>query len=232
MATQEEIDKVNLTVRRTFCEISWKELDKRNFINEIKSSPAFINRKKQFLSYFNDEEKEQIEKINILLNNNEFILDFLTTPPMFGNMRGRKFNEIVKKKVLSIESFKEEPYEINFEKKHTTFSTTEKPDFTIYNTQSKRVIIGMNQIDLWSGGQQLNRGAKYILENTNKNRDVLFLCVIASNEKCFFSKENCTSKKFKILQKGFDNDTLCYLKDLERIAKKWFEITPNETTSE
>lgn len=36
----------------------------------------------------------------------------------------------------------------------------------------KKIIIDMNQLDLWSGGHQINRGAKYLLDNkfnSNKN---------------------------------------------------------------
>jgi hypothetical protein len=41
-----------------------------------------------------------------------------------------------------------------------------------------RVIIGMNQIDLWSGGQQINRGSKYLVNNKH-NTEKSKLCVIS-----------------------------------------------------
>ena len=34
----------------------------------------------------------------------------------------------------------------------------------------------MNQLDLWNGGQQLNRGYKYL--NTTYNNKIKLLCVV------------------------------------------------------
>jgi hypothetical protein len=64
----------------------------------------------------------------------------------------------------------------------------------------------MNQLDLWNGGQQLNRGFKYI-ENNGNNENKL-LCVVCN-------KIKFTSDK---------NNTLCYLNNLENIIKSYFSI--------
>jgi hypothetical protein len=40
--------------------------------------------------------------------------------------------------------------------------TTEIPDWYILEKSTGKVIIGMNQLDLWSGGQQINRGFRAV----------------------------------------------------------------------
>lgn len=215
---QDELDTINKRVRNTFCPDTWKKLDRSACIDEIQEFPSFIQRKNSFLSYFSDDEKHVAEK---LMDNKAFIIDFLITPSMLSSVVGRKFNNLVKDKILSIDAFKDAPYEIEFEKNHHTYVSAEIPDFTIYNKDTQKCIIGMNQIDLWKGGHQTNRGDKYITNPPHNDPNVLLLAVIASNEKCFFTKRNSKSKHFMLFKKGFQNDTLCYIKDIERIAKNW-----------
>lgn len=77
-----------------------------------------------------------------------------------GVVRGNKFNNIVKEYIIKI-GLDNEKFDICFEKKHDNFITTEILDWYIYEKTTNRIIIGMNQLDLWGGGQQLNRGSKY-----------------------------------------------------------------------
>lgn len=65
----------------------------------------------------------------------------------------------------------------------------------------------MNQLDLWGGGQQLNRGSKYIENNKHNTKDSKLLCVVC-NEIQFKSK----NKAYALFVTGFEKDTLCYLK--------------------
>ena len=46
----------------------------------------------------------------------------------------------------------------------------------------------MNQLDLWGGGQQLNRGSKYIENNKHNNENSKLLCVVC-NQITFKSKK-------------------------------------------
>jgi hypothetical protein len=72
--------------------------------------------------------------------------------------------------------------------------TSEIPDWYILEKISKKIIIGMNQLDLWNGGQQLNRGFKYI-ENNGNNKNKL-LCIVCNKIK-FTSDKNKSYKLFK-----------------------------------
>jgi hypothetical protein len=129
-----------------------------------------------------------------------------------GVKRGNKFNEIVKKEILSF-GLDSNQFEIQFEKKNDLYPTNEKPDWYIFNKQTKKAVIGMNQLDLWSGGAQSNRGAKYVMES--KSSDSYRLLSVVCN-KIQFEKE--TKKEFQLFKKGFENNTLCYLKNLKSIV--------------
>lgn len=134
-----------------------------------------------------------------------------------GSVRGKKFNEIVKQRILSF-GLDEKLYDIQFEKYCEDIKTSELPDFYIQHKITKKTIIGMNQLDLW-GGAQLNRGYKYIFESKLNTPTSKLLCVVCKDADIRGKK----SKMVKILNKGFKNDTLCYLGNLKIIINKFFE---------
>ena len=121
---------------------------------------------------------------------------------------------ILKKIQLDIERF-----DIFFEKKCNLYLTTEIPDWYILDKTSNRIIIGMNQLDIWSGGQQLNRGYKYIDDNKHNTNNSKLVCVICN--KIQFKNKN---KAYKLFEIGFRNNTLCYLNNLENIIKSYFQL--------
>ena len=96
--------------------------------------------------------------------------------------------------------------------------TTDIPDWYILEKSTNKIIIGMNQIDLWSSRQQFNRGLKYLIDNKHNNKNSKLLCVIC-NEIQFKSKKN---KAYKLFETGFDNNTLCYLNNLQHIITTYF----------
>ena len=76
----------------------------------------------------------------------------------------------------------------------------------------------MNQLDLWKGGQQINRAGSYILNNKYDNINIKLLCVICNKTK--LNKEN--TKLHKIFSKGLKDKTICYLNDLQNIIFNFF----------
>ena len=78
----------------------------------------------------------------------------------------------------------------------------------------------MNQLDLWGGGQQLNRGSKYIINSKYNNENSKLLCVICNNIE-LKSKKN---KVFNLFNIGFQNNTLCYLNNLQNIIYSYFNL--------
>ena len=111
-------------------------------------------------------------------------------------------------------------FEICFEKKCEYHLTSEIPDWYILEKSSNKIIIGMNQLDLWGGGHQLNRGSKYLENNEHNTEHSKLLCVIC-NEIEFKSEKN---KAFKLFQTGFKNNTLCYINNLHQIITSYFSI--------
>jgi len=97
--------------------------------------------------------------------------------------------------------------------------TDEIPDWYIYNKNTSKILIGMNQLDLWNGGHQLNRGFKYLINNKTNNV-IKILCVVC-NEITF---KNNKTKAFKLFETGFKNNTLTYINNLRNIIFKFFDI--------
>jgi hypothetical protein len=148
---------------------------------------------------------------------NKYILELIPVGTK-GVIRGNKFNKIVREYITNLKLDKK-TYEICFEKKCENIDTFEIPDWYIKNINTNKVIIGMNQLDLWSGGQQKNRGSKYLIDCKFNNDKTKLLCVVC-NEIKFKTKKN---KAFNFFEIGFKNDTLCYLNNLETIIKKFLD---------
>ena len=136
-----------------------------------------------------------------------------------GVIRGNKFNNIVKQFITKLE-LDADRFDIYFEKKCKEHFTTEIPDWYILEKSTNKIMIGMNQLDLWRGGQQLNRGSKYIENNKHNNENSKLLCVVC-NEIQFKSK---TNKAYKLFETGFKNNTLCYLNNLQNIINLYFNV--------
>ena len=134
-----------------------------------------------------------------------------------GVIRGNKFNESVKQYILSL-NLDTAKYDIQFENKCSEYDTSEIPDWFVLEKRTKKVMIGMNQLDLWGGGAQLNRGSKYIMTFPDNSEKVRLVCVVA-NSITLTSEKN---KAFKLFQKGFEENTLCYLKNLKSIIDLFF----------
>ena len=162
-----------------------------------------------------------LEKYNIKSNTkdnfiNDYILELIPAGTK-GVIRGNKFNSIVKNTITNLQ-LNNERFEVAFEKQCKSCITTEKPDWYILEKSTDKVIIGMNQLDLVGGGQQLNRGYKYLIDNKHNTTKSKLLCVICN--KIIFN--NNTNKAYKLFEVGFTNNTLCYIKNIESIINNYF----------
>jgi hypothetical protein len=216
---QNNIDELNLQIRNKYnknIEI-WKSLDDNTLYDKYIEYPSVkkkINNLKKYLKETNITEQQ----IANIINNKDFCLEFLIPPGTKGAVRGNEFNNIIKNKILSF-TFLDADYDIQFEKKCSNLTTDEIPDFYILNTKLNKAIIGMNQISLIGGGHQTNRASKYIFNNKSDN-DNKTICLIAEYPELIKSK----NKTYKIFSKGFENNILLYLSDLESIIKDHFKI--------
>jgi hypothetical protein len=76
----------------------------------------------------------------------------------------------------------------------------------------------MNQLDLWGGGQQINRGSKYLINNKNNTEKSKLLCVVCNKININSNK----NKVYKLFEIGYSNNTLCYIKNIESIINNFF----------
>lgn len=212
------IDEINDRIKKEICYETLNDLSDAKLMCEYKNCNSVKNEIKKLGDildkYVNEELKQKIIQ--------EYFLELIPAGTK-GVIRGNKFNLIVKQTILKLfkdqhDKLEPQAFEICFEKKCEGYPTDEIPDWYILEKTKNKVIIGMNQLDLWGGGQQLNRGSKYIV-NTKYNENCKLLCVVC-NEIQIKSK----TKIYKIFKIGFENNTLCYLKNLHHIIRLFYNI--------
>lgn len=207
------IKEINDRIEKEICNETIDKLSDMNLLDEYKECGSVKNKittLKTILKKHYIETNKQDEIIN------DYILE-LIPPGTKGVIRGNKFNKIVKKIIDNLKLDKER-FEICFEKKCEICETSEIPDWYILEKTTNKIIVGMNQLDLINGGQQMNRGYKYLIDNKHNTNKSKLLCVICNNVK--FKTHN---KKTKLFQVGFKNNTLCYIKNIDKIIEEYFD---------
>lgn len=210
--TELTINEINNRIKEEICYDTLDKLSDCKLLSIYKESTSFkkeIKKLEDILDKYTDSETKQ----NII---EEYSLQ-LIPPGTKGVIRGNQFNNIVKQLILDL-ALDSTLFEVCFEKMCDGHITSEIPDWYILQKSTNKIIIGMNQLDLWGGGQQSNRGTKYIVENVHNNEHSKLLCVVC-NEIQFTSKKNKTYKLFEI---GFRNNTLCYVNNLSNIISLYF----------
>ena len=206
------MENINRRIKEEVCYETLEELTDAKLMCEYKDCNSVKNEIKKLSEvlgkYMDEETKQKIIQ--------EYLLQLIPAGTK-GVIRGNKFNIIVQNFIVNLE-LDTERFEIYFEKKCEGHFTSEIPDWYILEKSTNKIIIGMNQLDLWGGGQQLNRGSKYIENNKHNNENSKLLCVVC-NEIQFKSEKN---KAYKLFETGFSNNTLCYLKNLQNIITSYF----------
>jgi hypothetical protein len=206
------MEQINTRINKEFCHKTLEELTDAKLMREYENCNSVKNEIKKLSNilekYIDDETKQKIIQ--------EYLLQLIPAGTK-GVIRGNKFNNIVKQFItnLSLDTVR---FEICFEKKCEFHFTTEIPDWYILEKSNNKIIIGMNQLDLWSGGHQINRGSKYIENNKHNNENSKLLCVVC-NKIQFKSKKN---KAYKLFETGFKDNTLCYLNNIQNIINSYF----------
>jgi len=214
------MEEINDRINREYCANTVSELSDAYLMplyKECASVKNAIGELEQILSSRLDESESKQKRINEIVD--DYLLK-LIPPGTKGVIRGNQFNHIVKRAINQL-SLDTERFEICFEKKCMAHFTTEIPDWYILEKSTKQNIIGMNQLDLWRGGQQTNRGYKYIEKKKHNNEQSKLLCVVC-NMIQFTSKKK--GKAYKLFEMGFQNNTLCYLNNLQNIIVSYFHI--------
>lgn len=210
----QEIEKINNRIKKEICYETIFILSDENLTDDYKNSKSV---KKQISAldcilteYLNENTKQDVIK--------RMLVELSIIPPgTKAVIKSLKFNKIVKNCITSL-NLDSKKFEIMFEKKCSFFLTEEIPDWYILEKITNKIIIGMNQIDLWSGGHQLNRGFKYLINNKYNTNLSKLLCVICSD--CDI--KNTNNKVYKLFKSGFENNTLCYMNNLKNIILTFF----------
>lgn len=212
-------EDINKRIKNEICYDIIAKLSDENLMDEYKSCKSVQN---------------EISKLDMVLSKNliceeikqkiieDYILE-LIPPGAKGFIRGNKFNKIVQKVIEDLQ-LNPDNFEICFEKKCDLYLTTEIPDWYILEKSTNKILIGMNQLDLFGGGQQINRGFKYLKDNIHNTQNSKLLCVVCND----IEFKRVKNKAFELFQIGFQNDTLCYIKNLKNIIFTYFNL--NQTT--
>ena len=207
------LDYINNRIDKEICNDTINKLKDIYLIDEYKKCKSVQNKIKKLELILLKYNTETNNKELIL---NDYILELIPAGTK-GVIRGNKFNNIVKDTINNLK-LSEDRFEICFEKQCQLCITSEIPDWYIFEKSTNKVIIGMNQLDLWGGGQQINRGYKYLIDNKHNTVTSKLLCVICNKIK-FNSNKN---KAYKLFEIGYLNNTLCYIKNIELIINKYF----------
>lgn len=147
---------------------------------------------------FIDKINKYTDKItmNVLLNSDDFN-EFLIKPAQFGSIRGNKLNDIVYNRLCKL--FK------NVSRERQINDYPEKAD--IYIEDIKKVIYV--QVDLWNGGEQINRLDKYSKLDS--------ICI------CYYEYEikNTNTKTDNLIKQMRNEHKLFWLSEINEDFKKY-----------
>ena len=171
-------ESVNARIQNEICEETISKLSDLSMIEEYKACNSV---------------KKAVEKLaNILTKHNinnetkdaiisDYLIEIIPAGTK-GIIRGNKFNKIIEECITNMK-LDPDRFEVIFEKQCASCQTTERPDWYVLEKNTSKVIIGMNQLDLWGGGQQHNRGSKYLLDNKINTDKSKLLCVVCNKTK-------------------------------------------------
>ena len=209
------IEEVNAKIKDGLCRETIEKLCDAKLMDEYMECKSVKNEIKRLSNilgkYIDDDTRQKII--------GEYLPQLIPAGTK-GAIRGNKFNKIVKEHIESL-NLDKDIFEICFEKNCPIYRTSEIPDWYILDKINNKVLIGMNQLDLWSGGAQTNRGSKYIFNNEHNSCNSKLLCVVCNEIPQF---KNNKKKAYKIFEKGFENNTLCYLNNISNIINLYFSI--------
>lgn len=203
-----DINRINEIINETYDENIYSKLQDKCIIDKClvsKSTVKKINSFKQSLKNHNIDN----DTIESIINEN---INLFVSSGTKGVLRGNLFNQLIKEQLMNYGY--DDSYEIEFEK-DTDFETAERPDF--YIKHNNKYLIGFNQYDLWSGGQQLNRAAKYLNMKTPDN--VKIVCIVSK----YIQLTSNNNKIYDVFDKGFSNNILCYPKRLKTLIDEYFD---------
>ena len=157
------------------------------------------------------------------------VFDELLVPPgVKAYTRGMLFNQIVQTELTDVLCDCQERFVLSFERPLPIVA--EIPDWTLVDAITGRVLIGMNQIDVWSGGHQLNRAGKYVLDDRLHERlrdehDARMIAVVAHElpDRTRRGSKVDRLRRHIIPWQAPATARMCWPRDLEAVVTSWME---------
>lgn len=208
------IKEINKRIKNEFCRKTKDALSDISLLDEYKKCKS-VKKKIARLESILKKHGVKDNKTDAIIG--DYILE-LIPPGTKGTIRGNKFNSIVKDTIIGL-GLDKKRFTVRFEETCLSHETSEIPDWYILEKKTKKVMIGMNQLDLWRGGQQINRGSKYLIDKVHNTDSSKLVCVVC-NEITIKSDKN---KVYRLFDVGFTDNTLCYIKNLGNIIKDYFD---------
>ena len=155
------------------------------------------------------------------------MLPMVIPPGTKSKLKGDILNNIVKRNLNKIyRSLDKSRYILRYEQKCPGLQ--EIPDWYLEDKVNHRILVGYNQMDLWTGGHQVNRGGKYILDRTFHKRlarkNIRLVCVVCKKAPLVDMKRRKVSKVQQILRTGILNDLLFYPDNVKSIIEDFCSI--------
>ena len=218
------ITNIKNEINKYYCLETEQKLSDENLKNKYVNTPSTQRRLKVASAII-----QEVLGETVSTKQKKELLDKMTTPFLIlpgtkGAVRGNIFNKMVKEKIISI-NLDNKRFDILFEprdKKIWKNSTGQRPDWLIKDKKTGKIIIGMNQIDLWNGGAQKVRASEYLNHATNEENNIKILCIICRkpDDNVITNPEHDTHKIFKL---GLSNKTLCYINGIRCILDDFFK---------
>ena len=146
------MEDINTRITQEVCHETLEKLTDVKLLCDYKDCKSVKNEIKKLSEvlgkYIDEETKQKIIQ--------EYLLQLIPAGTK-GVIRGNKFNNIVKQFITKLE-LDADRFDIYFEKICEGYFTTEIPDWYILEKLTNKIIIGMNQLDLWEEDNNLIEG--------------------------------------------------------------------------
>lgn len=212
------LNEINERISQEYCEETQEKLNDNNLMCMYKECKSVKKKEKKLKDIFKKHNIELSKETEDKLIS-DMLNEFLVPPGTKGNIRGREFNKIINETIQNMK-LDENRFEIIFEEKNKKNKTDEIPDFYINDIKTKKSIVGMTQISLWGGGQQSNRGSKYIKDTKHNTENSKLLNVVCN----YVNIKSEKNKQYELFNIGFKNNTICYIKNLPKIINTYFKL--------
>lgn len=217
-----DIKQFNAFLQRQVCPQVLYQLSDQNLLPLFLESIS-MKRKKQKLQEIMSPIQETALRESIL---QQCMLEMIP-PGTKGVIRGNKFNSLVKDRIKNL-NLDGKRFRVAFEKNDLDLKFEEIPDWYIVDKSTNRVLVGMNQLDLWTGGQQINRASKYIKTSMDLPSSYKLVCVVCNPIQVASEKSKIT----QLLHQGFSGNVLCFVKYLPFYILSHFGLSGTRTADE